>query len=40
MMAGVWEQAESLRIVRREPYVTGVAKILPLHLIEREKERT
>jgi hypothetical protein len=33
MMAGVWEAGEMLRVVRREPYTTGAAKILPLHVL-------
>jgi hypothetical protein len=32
LMADFWAQAESLRVVRREPYLTPVGKILPLHL--------
>jgi hypothetical protein len=32
MMAGIWEQAGTLRVVRREPYVTSAAKIQPLHV--------
>jgi hypothetical protein len=33
LMADVWRQAETLRIVRREPYATAVGKILPLHIL-------
>jgi hypothetical protein len=32
MMAQVWQQAGTLRIERREPYVTSSAKIQPLHV--------
>jgi hypothetical protein len=31
MMAEIWRQGETLRLERREPLSTGVAKILPLH---------
>jgi hypothetical protein len=34
LMADVWAQSESLRVVRREPYLTPVGKILPLHLVQ------
>ncbi len=33
MMADVWEQTDTLRVVRREPHVTASAKILPLHIL-------
>jgi hypothetical protein len=33
MMAGVWRTGEMVRVVRREPYTTGAAKILPLHVL-------
>jgi hypothetical protein len=32
MMAGVWQDARTLRIVRREPHATGAGKVLPLHV--------
>ena len=32
LMAEVWEQGETLRVVRREPSLTSAAKILPLHI--------
>jgi hypothetical protein len=35
MMAEIWQTGETLRVLRREPYATASAKILPLHLIER-----
>jgi hypothetical protein len=35
MMARYWRDAQTLRVVRREPYVTHAAKILPLHVIQR-----
>ena len=31
-MAGLWRHADTLRVVRREPYATGAAKVLPLHV--------
>jgi hypothetical protein len=31
-MAGVWRQTDTLRVVRREPYATRAAKVLPLHV--------
>lgn len=39
MMAGVWRQAETLRVVRREPYATPSAKILPLHILRNDFTR-
>jgi hypothetical protein len=35
MMARYWRDAQTLRVVRREPYLTHAAKILPLHVIRR-----
>jgi hypothetical protein len=32
MMAEIWKQAKTLRVERREPYMTSSAKILPLHV--------
>jgi hypothetical protein len=32
LMAEHWRQGGTLRVLRREPYVTGGAKILPLHI--------
>jgi hypothetical protein len=32
MMARRWEEGDTLRVVRREPYATAAAKVLPLHL--------
>lgn len=32
LMTGVWNQGETLRLVRREPLTTEVGKILPLHV--------
>jgi len=34
MMAGYWRDAQTLRVVRREPHATRAAKILPLHVIK------
>lgn len=28
-----WRAGQTLRVVRREPYRTGTAKILPLHIL-------
>jgi hypothetical protein len=33
LMADYWRGARTLRVVRREPYATAAAKILPLHVI-------
>jgi hypothetical protein len=33
MMADVWRTGGMLRVVRHEPYTTGSAKILPLHVV-------
>jgi hypothetical protein len=33
MMTEVWKDGQTLRVVRREPFVTGAAKILPLHIL-------
>jgi hypothetical protein len=33
MMAELWRGAGALRVVRREPYTTGAAKVLPLHIL-------
>ena len=35
MMAEVWRDGETLRVVRREPYATAAGKILPLHVLDR-----
>jgi hypothetical protein len=32
-MAERWRDGQTMRLVRREPYATGAAKILPLHLV-------
>jgi len=32
LMAGIWRQGETLRLVRREPYATHASKILALHV--------
>ncbi len=34
MMADQWQDGKTLRVLRREPYVTGAAKILPLHVLK------
>jgi hypothetical protein len=33
LMAEVWRDGDTLSVVRREPYVTPAAKILPLHIL-------
>ena len=33
MMSDVWRNADTLRVVRREPYATGALKLLPLHIL-------
>jgi hypothetical protein len=33
LMADVWRDGDTVRVVRREPYVTGAGKILALHLV-------
>ncbi len=35
MMADRWQEGQTLRVIRREPYATGVGKILPLHILGR-----
>ncbi len=35
MMADLWRDGRTLRVMRREPFVTGAAKILPLHLLRK-----
>jgi hypothetical protein len=34
LMADEWRQGGTLRVVRRDPYETGSAKILPLHVLQ------
>jgi len=36
IMSEQWRQAETLRVVNREPYVTASAKILPLHILQKK----
>ena len=33
MMSEIWRDGRTLRVIRREPYATPTAKILPLHLL-------
>jgi hypothetical protein len=35
MMADLWRDGRTLRVLRREPFVTGAAKILPLHILKK-----
>lgn len=37
MMAAVWKQGSILQVVRREPHVTGAAKVPALHVIRAEE---
>jgi hypothetical protein len=34
MMAAVWEEARTLRVLREEPVVTDSGKVLPLHVLD------
>ena len=34
MMANLWQDGQTLRVVRREPLATSATKILPLHLLK------
>ncbi|MGH7799087.1 MAG: hypothetical protein ACREOW_00480 [Thermodesulfobacteriota bacterium] len=36
MMSDHWRQGKTLRVVRREPYSTSSAKILPLHILQKK----
>jgi hypothetical protein len=36
LMVDLWRDAETLRVVRREPYMTAAGKILPLHITARK----
>ncbi|MDP2689482.1 MAG: hypothetical protein Q8P48_05150, partial [Deltaproteobacteria bacterium] len=38
IMSEQWEQGQTLRVVRREPYTTASAKILPLHILRSNVE--
>ena len=35
MMADLWRDGRTLRVLRREPYITGAGKILPLHILKK-----
>jgi hypothetical protein len=35
MMADLWRDGQTLRVVRREPFITGAAKILPIHILKK-----
>jgi len=37
VMAGCWQEGQTVRVVRREPTATGAAKILPLHIQESQR---
>lgn len=36
IMSDQWRQGQTLRVDRREPYVTGSAKVLPLHILQKK----
>jgi len=36
MMADQWRKAQTLEVIRREPYATDSAKILPLHILKED----
>ena len=40
MAAAVWAQADTLRVKRMDPVSTRVGKLMPLHMLDRRKERT
>jgi hypothetical protein len=33
LMAGEWQQSDTLHVLRREPYLTAASKVLPLHVL-------
>jgi hypothetical protein len=37
VMADSWRDAGTLRLVRREPYVTGASKVMPLHILRQPR---
>ena len=37
IMAECWQEGHTVRVVRREPYITNAAKILPLHILQRRE---
>jgi hypothetical protein len=40
LMAELWKTGNTLRVIRREPFATGAAKILPLHLLRGRERQT
>jgi hypothetical protein len=38
LWADLWSQGQTLRVLRREPYRTRTAKVLPLHTLRHENE--
>jgi hypothetical protein len=40
IMAQQWKEAQTLRVLRREPYSTGSAKIMPLHILPGSRVET
>lgn len=37
VMADSWRDAGTLRLVRREPYMTGASKVMPLHILRQRQ---
>ena len=35
IMAEQWRHGQTLKVIRREPYATASAKILPLHVLQK-----
>jgi hypothetical protein len=35
MMADLWKDGRTVRVIRREPFATRAAKILPLHILQK-----
>jgi hypothetical protein len=33
MMAGIWRDGRTVRVLRRTPYATGAGKVQPLHVL-------
>ena len=39
IMADYWQKGQTVAVVRSEPYTTGAAKIMPLHIRQRQAAR-
>ncbi len=37
LMANLWSEAKTLRVVRREPFASSSSKVLPLHVLPRQR---